>query len=152
MTYDADNRLNDPLTYYKLIKVAADKVIVFLSIHHILCDGVTGCTLFNEAEEYYRKYEERKQEPALTDGISNEFYNHFHQSAIAKFDTPEIAEYWARKFGNLHKLRRTIAPQPASKYVDHAQLLDPAHLEKVQNYCRRCRRSQRLPQLRGTYP
>jgi iturin family lipopeptide synthetase B len=136
LTEHVDSRLDRPMTKYYLIKISPTTYVNLLSIHHIIFDGMSGKILFEKALELYGKSDAEKRNETK---VTGDTYSRFHQTMTARFDTAAVEEYWTQKFSGLRKLQTNSIPGAGNKYRDIEVPVEPEHMEKIIEYCKRLR-------------
>jgi amino acid adenylation domain-containing protein len=126
----------EPAFRVSLVRLASDRHLLLLNLHHIISDGWSGQILLDELATLYEAFQQNRPDPLPPLPLQYTDYAVWQQERLQNGDLIEAEQYWLKVFeGELPVLNLpTDRPRPALQTFNGAQaglLLDEAALEGI---------------------
>ncbi|MBD0254142.1 MAG: amino acid adenylation domain-containing protein, partial [Cytophagales bacterium] len=129
-----------PLVRARLVRVAPEKHIFTLSLHHIIADAWSMEVFLKELTTLYRAYRSGSDNPLAPLPIQYKDYTHWQHRYLASAQAKADGEYWQAKFAGQLPVLNIPADfdRPVQKTYNGScaeTAIDPSVLGRINTYC-----------------
>lgn len=125
--------LDHPLIMHYLFKIAENCFLTALSVHHVLLDGTSFKTFYENLDRIYT---------SLSEGKEHEYgqqktFREFTFSRMSRFDNTETEAFWRNRLRAAEPLAYSGALVPTDKHVSEQVLISEEETLKIKAFCRK---------------